>query len=226
MPRTRIKICGICRPEDARAAANAGADAIGLVFHREAGRYVSPEQALEIIANLPAMVSIVGVFVDATAAEIRRIVELVPLSAIQLHGNESPHTVADLQPLKVLRAIEVDANISKHLADWREAIERLWLTNLSGIVLETSGGGAPGGTGAANDWELIQKLQAGAQFSGLPPIIAAGGLTPENVGEVVRKLRPWAVDVSSGVESGRRMKSAEKIEAFVRAVRAADDNNG
>jgi len=183
---------------------------------------VSPEQALEIVANLPALVSIVGVFVDASAAEIRQMNELVPLAAIQLHGDESPHLVADLQPLKVLRAIDVDANISQHLAVWREAIERLWLTNLSGIILETAGGAAPGGTGAVNDWETILRLQASAQFSGLPPMIAAGGLTPENVAEVVRKLRPWAVDVSSGVESGRRMKSAEKIEAFVRAVRAAD----
>jgi phosphoribosylanthranilate isomerase len=220
--RTRIKICGICRAEDAHAACDAGADAIGLVFHPAAGRYVTPDQAMEILRRLPAMVWTVGLFVDAPVDSIRAIVSQTHLSAVQLHGHESPELVAALKPVPVIKALRLDANLGNTLREWEVAIPKLDLTNLAGLIMETPSTGAPGGTGIANDWPALANHVRAGDFQKLPPLIAAGGLTPESVGGVVRTIRPYAVDVSSGVESVRRQKSPDKIRAFVRAVRDAD----
>jgi phosphoribosylanthranilate isomerase len=225
MSRTRIQICGICRAADAQAAVEAGADAIGLVFDPAAPRYVSVDQARQIVTGVSPFISIVGMFVNADASAIRQVLEQIPLSAVQLHGQESPRLVAELKPIRVIKALRTDE--ASELSAWLGAIDQLKLTNLIGIVMETpaSAAGAPGGSGVANDWPQLRVLQSARIFDGLGALIAAGGLTPANVGDVIRLLRPFAVDVSSGVESGRREKSAEKMAAFVRAVREADNNS-
>ena len=223
MQRTRIKICGVRRPEDALAAARAGADAIGLVFHPAAPRCITAEQAKEILAVLPAFVTPVGLFVDADLETLRRTVGELHLRHVQLHGHESPEYVAGLRQLAVIKAIRVDpATFGETLAGWRQAVQALGLANLKGLVLETAGTAQPGGTGVPNDWRTVRDHQSRGGFAGLPPVVAAGGLTPETAGAVVRDLRPWAVDVSSGVEESLGKKSPEKIAAFVAAVRDAD----
>jgi phosphoribosylanthranilate isomerase len=219
---TRIKICGITNVEDALSAARCGADAIGMVFHKPAPRCVTRETARKIIAALPPFVTPVGLFVDAEVVEIREMVESLGLRHIQLHGHEPVETVAALADRIVLKAVRVaNESLPGELSLWKQAMARMNLTNLRGLVLETSGQGV-GGTGIENDWEAIAALQRNGAFDGLPPIIAAGGLRPENVGRVIRQLRPWAVDVSSGVEGSPGRKSIEKIEAFVKEVREAD----
>jgi len=219
--RTRVKICGIGHVEDAIAAARAGADAIGLVFHPEARRYVEPQRATEIVAALPPFVTPVGLFVDLPPARVGDAARSLHLRHIQLHGHETPETVAHLREFTIIKALRADpATFSQELELWREAIDRLRLTHLHGFVLETAG--TMGGSGAENDWDLIRHHRQHGDFVGLPPIIAAGGLTPENVGRVIRDLHPWAVDVSSGVESSPGRKSPDKIEAFIDAVHYAD----
>lgn len=223
MSRTRVKICGVCRSQDAAAAAGAGADAIGIVFDPNAKRCVSTDDAGKIVIGLPPFVMPIGLFVNAAAEEIRRVLRLVPLAAVQLHGDEPPEFVAELKPLRVVKALHLAAGDTVTLDRWQMAIGDLELTNLIGILLETATpGSARGGTGVVNDFAALHAMQTAGHFAGLPPIIAAGGLTPQNVGDVVRLMRPFAVDVSSGVESAHREKSVEKMEAFVRAVRAAD----
>jgi len=218
-----VKICGICRPQDAGAAASAGADAIGMVFDPKSGRHVSVDDAGAILEAAGPFVTTVGLFVNASAGEIRRVLGAVHLDVVQLHGEESPRLVAELKPIRVIKAVHLAAGDAATLQTWRDAVADLQLTNLIGILLETpSGGPERGGTGIANDFAGLHAMQTAGHFAGLPPIIAAGGLTAANVGDVVRLLHPFAVDVSSGVESARREKSADKIEAFVRAVRAAD----
>ncbi|HTW93688.1 MAG TPA: phosphoribosylanthranilate isomerase [Tepidisphaeraceae bacterium] len=216
--RTRVKICGVTRPQDAFAAAEAGADAIGVVFHSASPRGISAERAVEIFRAAGALVTCVGLFVDENIDRIRQIAQQTAVAVIQLHGEESPDIVRSLAPLRVIKAIVADKNLHQSLETWRASRP----PNLIGLVLETPTGGAPGGTGVANDWTLIERQIHSGDFAGLPPIIAAGGLTAETVGEVIRRLRPWAVDVSSGVEVRKGEKSAEKIAAFMKAVKDTD----
>ena len=221
--RTRIKICGVRRPEDALAAARAGADAIGMVFHPAAPRRVSVEEACAILAALPAFVTPVALFVDAGVERVTRLAAELHLRHVQLHGNETPEDIAQLPHLAVIKAVRVDPRrFGETLGRWRDAVAAGGLANLKGLVLETAATAEAGGTGVANDWPAVREHQARGAFDGLPPIIAAGGLTPETVGLVVRDVRPWAVDVSSGVELTRGVKSPEKMAAFVAAVRDAD----
>jgi phosphoribosylanthranilate isomerase len=223
--RTRIKICGICRPEDAAAAAHAGADAIGVVLDPSARRYVSPEDARKILAVVPPFVTPVGLFVNASADEIRRVLGIVPFAAVQLHGEESPQLVADLKPIRVIKALHLTPGDAAPFRIWRDAIRDLQLTNLIGLLLETAHpAGPPGGTGIAGDFADMRKMQTAGHFADLPPIIVAGGLTPGNVALAILRLHPVAVDVSSGVEIAHREKAANRIESFIRAVRLADDS--
>lgn len=216
-----MKICGVGYVEDAVAAARAGADAIGMVFHPSAKRHVSVERAGEILAALPPFVTPVGLFVDADAERVREVARTLGLRHIQLHGTESPELVAELKEFTILKAIRVDPKaFASELDSWRRAIAKLKLTHLQGFVLETAG--TVGGTGKANDWEIIDRHRQRGDFIGLPYLIAAGGLTPETVGDVVRRIHPWAVDVSSGVEGSPGKKSPERIEAFIRQVRSAE----
>jgi phosphoribosylanthranilate isomerase len=221
-PKTRIKICGVTRVIDAVAAVRAGADAVGMVLYPKARRCIDVATAREIVAALPAFVTPVGLFVDQGVEEVRGTAEAVGLRCVQLHGRETAADVAALAGFAVLKAIRADrATLAGELASWRAAVAG-GLSNLKGLVLETPAD-APGGTGMENDWAVILELQRAGAFDGLPPLIAAGGLRPENVGGVVERLRPYAVDVSSGVEGATfGEKSAERIRAFVAAVSRAD----
>ncbi len=223
--RTRVKICGVTRPQDALAAAEAGVDAIGMIFHEPSARNVAVEKAREIVGTLAPFVTPVGVFVDADAGTILRIAAELGLGMVQLNGGESPALVRELKTLKVMKAIRVERqSLEAELASWKAVISSLKLSNLIGLVLEPGHSGQPGGSGVANDWETVRQQQERGSFGGLPAIVAAGGLSAETVGEAVRTVRPWAVDVSSGVEEAKGIKSARKIRAFVEAVREADDS--
>jgi phosphoribosylanthranilate isomerase len=225
--RTRVKICGVCRPEDAALAARAGADAIGLIFHPRAPRFIHAERAREILAALPPFVTAVGLFVDVPTETIVRTARELGLRHVQLHGHEPPEQVRELAPLSVVKAVRVERDrFVADLGGWRAAIREMRLTNLAGFVLETAGTAESGGTGVANDWETVQAAQRAGAFEGLPPMIAAGGLNPDSVGAVIRAIRPYSVDVSSGVEEARGQKSEARIRAFVDAVRAADAEHG
>jgi phosphoribosylanthranilate isomerase len=221
--RTRIKICGVCRAADAAIAARAGADAIGMIFHPSASRYIPIERARDILSALPPFVTAVGVFVDASTETIRHTTRELGLRHVQLHGDENPEQIRELMLLTVIKAIRVERDrLADDLNVWRDAIRAMKLTNLAGFVLDTAGTGKAGGAGVANDWDAVRAAQAAGAFDGLPPIIAAGGLNPATVADVIRSIRPYAVDVSSGVESALSSKSEEKIAAFVNAVRRAD----
>jgi len=217
MPRTRVKICGVCRPEDAAAAVRHGADAVGMVRVRERERYVSIADAKAIAAELPAFVMPVLLYVDPTPDEV--IADLVQFGrsvVIQLNGGEPISTLTALRGVTVITAVRVDEQIHDRLDVLREAN----LPNLGGIILETPG--QMGGSGVANDWKTVAALQAKGAFDSLPPLIAAGGLGPLSVGQVIRDIKPFAVDVSSGVDETKRQKSEKKIAAFIEAVRQAD----
>jgi len=204
-PRVRVKICGVAAPEVARAAAAAGADAVGLVF-AESRRRVTVAQAEQVAAALPPFVAAVGVFVDAPVEEVLALAHGIPLDVVQLHGEEPPEEVAALraQGLRVVKALRVgDRFDAKELERYRAA---------TAVLLDTRTAGAAGGTGRSFDWVLARGL------SERMSVILSGGLTPENVTEALEVVRPYAVDVSSGVETDGR-KDPEKIHAFIEAVR-------
>jgi phosphoribosylanthranilate isomerase len=200
----RVKICGITRVEDALAAAAAGADAIGLVFYAKSPRAVDIEQAREILAVLPPFVTSVGLFVDAERSELERILASVPLDLLQFHGDESVQQCEAFgRPyIKALR-VKAGDDIAAQVARYPSA---------QGILLDAYVEGVPGGTGEAFDWSLIPQALS-------KPLILAGGLRPDNVAEAVSRVRPYAVDVSGGVEASKGVKDVEKVGAFIRAAR-------
>ncbi len=202
----RSKICGITRIEDALAAVEAGADAIGLVFYGKSPRAVSIEQAAVILQALPPLVTSVGLFVDMPRDELQQLLQRLPLDLLQFHGDESP---ADCEGhgrpyIKALR-VRPGEDVAAAMAPYAGA---------RGILLDTFVEGVPGGTGASFDWSLVPENAA-------KPIILAGGLDAGNVATAIRQVRPYAVDVSGGVEASKGIKDAGKIRAFVRAVRDA-----
>jgi len=204
---TAVKICGITRAADALAAARAGAHAIGLVFYAPSPRYVTPAAAAEIIRELHPFVTPVGLFVDAPAGEVQRTLSEAPVQLIQFHGSEPPDFCRQfaLPYIKTVR-MKPGVDLLQYARDYHDAKALLLDTYVEGLV---------GGSGAAFDWSLIPR--------GLPlPVILSGGLTPENVTDAVRGVRPSAVDVSSGVESAKGVKDAERIAAFIKGVRDAD----
>ena len=204
--RTRVKICGITRIEDAIAAAQAGADAIGFVFDPKSPRHIHPDQALKIARALPPFITIVGLFVNAAPDTIEGVLSHVPLDLIQFHGNEKPEQCRRYHR-SYIKAIHMKPDV-----DARE-MARLY-GDAAGLLLDTYVADAAGGSGQAFDWNRIpQDLDK--------PVILAGGLTPENVAEAVRKVRPFAVDVSSGVEQSKGIKDANKISAFIEEVKNA-----
>jgi len=215
MGRTRIKFCGITSAADAVAAADAGADAVGINFCPASSRCVSHGIAGAIVAALPPWVTPVGLFVDAPAEQVKSVADAGGLTHVQLHGHEPPEFVRKLPAhLRVTKVVHVSPGVRMMLDTWRGV-------RLAAILLETHSAAA-GGSGIENDWTAIAELQEAGAFDGLPPIILAGGLHAQNVGAVVRRLRPYAVDVSSGIEQSKGIKSAEKMRAFVRAVLDAD----
>ncbi|MDH0144544.1 phosphoribosylanthranilate isomerase [Aquipseudomonas alcaligenes] len=204
MTAVRVKICGITRVEDALAAAAAGADAIGLVFYAKSPRAVDIEQARVILAALPPFVTTVGLFVDAERSELERILASVPLDLLQFHGDESVQQCEAFgRPyIKALR-VKAGDDIAAQVARYPSA---------QGILLDAYVEGVPGGTGEAFDWSLIPQALS-------KPLILAGGLRPDNVAEAVSRVRPYAVDVSGGVEASKGVKDVEKVGAFIRAAR-------
>lgn len=208
--RTRIKICGITRPQDARLAAELGVDAIGLVFYPPSPRCVTIEQALKVVAAVPPFVSIVGLFVDADRDELSRILQQVPIDLLQFHGDESPEDCEGYNR-PFIKAVRMRDGVDLH-----QQVSRY--SSASGLLLDSYQTGVPGGTGETFDWARVAE----ARERGLNiPIILAGGLTPANVGAAISLAAPYAVDVSGGVESAKGIKDSEKMAAFVEAVRAA-----
>ncbi|MGV8902128.1 MAG: phosphoribosylanthranilate isomerase [Pseudomonas sp.] len=206
MSGVRSKICGITRIEDALAAVDAGADAIGFVFYAKSPRAVSVEQARAIIAALPPFVTTVGLFVNISRCELTEILEIVPLDLLQFHGDETPED-CDGYHRPYIKALRVQAgdDIAASCRTYSRA---------SGILLDTYVAGVPGGTGEAFDWSLIPQTLS-------KPIILAGGLTPDNVAQAIAQVRPYAVDVSGGVEMSKGIKDHDRIRAFMHAVRGS-----
>lgn len=208
---TAIKICGITREQDALAAARSGANAIGLVFYAKSPRYVTPARAAQLIRALPPFVMSVGLFVDAPADEVHQTIATARVDLLQFHGHEPPAYCRQfgVPYLKALR-VRPGLDLLQYARDYHDA---------KALLLDTYVEGTPGGTGAVFDWALIPQ--------NLPlPVVLSGGLTPENVTSAVRAVKPWAVDVSSGVEipgsANKGIKDALKIAAFVTGVRNAD----
>lgn len=221
MQHTRIKFCGITRVTDAVAACDAGADAIGLVFAAKSSRAITAAAAHEIVAATPLAVTPVGLFVDAAVDTVLESARSAGLTHVQLHGHEDPAYVSAITGLRVIKAIHVSPTIIDELSRWRDARLAGSIPNLIAILLETHSSAA-GGTGVENNWDAIAQFQDAGYLAGLPPIVLAGGLHALNVGEVVRRLRPYAVDVSSGIEQSKGVKSIEKMRAFFEAVHGAD----
>ncbi|MFZ2874231.1 MAG: phosphoribosylanthranilate isomerase [Phycisphaerales bacterium] len=208
MPRTRIKVCGI-RDEDALfAAADAGADAVGFMFVPSSPRFLSPEDAFDLMSRLPPLVASVGVFADHSADDFADVEQVCPTSYSQLHGREDQKLVRACGP-DVIKAVRFSPDtIAADLRQWGDMEE------VAAILID----GSSGGLGVAFDWTALAP-----HLEPCPKeIILAGGLTPRNVGDAIRACRPWAVDVSSGVEREKGVKDPALIEAFCDAVREAD----
>jgi phosphoribosylanthranilate isomerase len=214
---TAIKICGITREQDALAAARSGANALGFVFYARSPRAVTPARAAQLMQSLPPFVMSVGLFVDAAADEIKQTLAIARVDLLQFHGDETPQYCRQISResgvpyLKALR-VRPGVDLLQYARDYHDA---------KALLLDAYVEGTHGGTGATFDWALIPK--------NLPlPVVLSGGLTPENVTEAIRAVRPWAVDVSSGVESfkgikgTKGIKDAAKIAAFVTGVRNAE----
>lgn len=204
--RTRVKICGITRPEDGRDAALLGADAVGLVFYAPSPRYVTPSRARAIVDALPPFTTVVGLFFDAPPREVSTVLEEVAIDLLQFHGAESPEYCAGFDR-PYIKAMRVRAGMDLHGAAAQ-------YENAKALLLDHYQEGVAGGTGKTFDWSWLPADLRG-------PIILAGGLTPENVAAAIRAVRPYAVDVSSGVEVTKGVKDRAKIGAFLRSVNDA-----
>ncbi len=201
--RTRVKICGITRPEDALHAVDFGADAIGLIFTARSPRHVELEQAREIAAAVGPLVTVVGLFLDPRADEVEAVLSRVSVDMLQFHGEESP-AFCEAFGRRYLKAVPMggDSDPEAYAARYRRA---------SGFVLDSHAVGGRGGTGERFDWQRVPKLPK--------PILLAGGLTPDNVAEAIRACCPYGVDVSSGIEAAKGIKDTRKLAAFIDEVR-------
>lgn len=215
--RTRIKICGLTRPQDVHSAVEAGADAVGFVFYPKSPRFIDAVAAGRLIAQIPPFVSAVGLFVNATVEEVRAVVAQAPISLLQFHGDETPAdcaAIASAVNRPFIRAIRVKADMQaadllKYESDYRAAS-----TLFTGLLLDAFVD-SYGGSGKVFDWSLIPENIA-------PRVVLSGGLSAQNATDAVLRVRPYAVDISSGVEQDKGIKDAAKIRAFIAAVRAAD----
>lgn len=206
--RTRVKICGITRREDASAAVGAGADALGFVFHAPSPRHVEIQRAREIARSLAPFVTRVGLFVNAGRDFIAGVVDEVGIDLIQFHGDETPQDCAGYgRPY--IKAIRMKPDVDL-------AAERRRYADAAALLLDAYEPGVKGGTGQTFDWDRIPAALAGE-------IILAGGLTPDNVAEAIRRVRPYAVDVSGGVERDKGIKDPQKIKRFMLGVHLGTD---
>ena len=215
--RTLIKICGLTRPEDVRAAVDAGADALGFVFYPQSPRYVTPDQSAELISLVPPFISTVGLFVNASKEEVAWVLDQAPVSLLQFHGDETPDQcvlIAHSVKRPFIRAARVKADTTGSDLIQCESVYRAASHLFSGLLLDTHVD-SYGGAGKVFDWSLIPEELA-------PRVVLSGGLSAQNVAGAIARVRPFAVDVSSGVEQAKGIKDAEKIQAFVKAVREAD----
>jgi phosphoribosylanthranilate isomerase len=200
--RVRVKICGITRVEDAIAAARSGADAVGFVFYGPSPRHVAVERAVEIVHELPPFITKVGLFVDPSEAHVWDVLDQVSLDVLQFHGDESVDACErfDKPYIKAVR-MKPGYDVREQIASYSSA---------QGVLLDTHVEGVAGGTGQTFDWSTVPSSEI--------PLIVAGGLTPANVAQAIALTRPYAVDVSGGVESAKGIKDAALIDAFMRAV--------
>jgi phosphoribosylanthranilate isomerase len=206
-PSVKVKVCGITNAEDALAAVEAGADALGFIFFEKSPRYVVPAVAAQIIAELPPLVTAVGVFVNEGLASVRSIMDTCGLAMAQLHGDENASYCRELAR-PAMKAIRLkDRGSLLALAEYRGR------GGVRGFVLDTFSELVYGGTGQVTDWRLSAEVAQSAR------VLLAGGLTPENVAEAIHTVRPYGVDVSSGVESTPGKKDHAKVRAFLDAVR-------
>jgi phosphoribosylanthranilate isomerase len=205
---TRIKICGITRVQDALVAARAGADAIGLVFYAASPRCVDIPAAKKIIAALPPFIAAVGLFVNAKAGDVRAVLQQVPLDLLQFHGDENAEFCQQFDK-HYMKAVRVKAGVDllQYASEHRTA---------KALLLDAYREEAYGGTGHTFDWKLIPQNMS-------LPIILSGGLSAANVAQGIQSVKPWAVDVSSGVEADKGIKDSNKVIAFIHAVRKADE---
>ncbi len=207
--RTRVKICGITRREDANAAVKAGADALGFVFYAASPRAVSANMATEIMAGLPPFVTTVGLFVNADKQQVIDLLAQVPLACLQFHGDESAEYCEQFKR-PYIKAIRVNEQ-----TDLAAAAEQF--ASAQALLLDTYVKDIPGGTGQTFNWQLLPKSFAS-------DIILAGGLTPENVGDAIKTTSPYAVDVSGGVEASKGIKDHDKIKQFIHEVQCIGTN--
>ena len=217
MHRTRIKICGITREEDLRAAVAHGADALGFVFYPKSPRYVSPERFAALATALPPYVSSVALFVNASLDEVRAVVDAAPVALLQFHGDETMQAcarIADAVKRPFVHAYRMKPDTAPNDLLECELAYRAASPWFSGLLLDTYVD-AYGGAGKVFDWSLIPKELA-------PRVVLSGGLSVQNATSAVARVRPWAVDISSGVEASKGIKDARKIADFIAAVRAAD----
>ncbi|AKH38920.1 MULTISPECIES: phosphoribosylanthranilate isomerase [Nitrosomonas] len=204
----RVKICGITRVEDALVAVQHGADAIGFVFWRQSTRFISPAQAREIVVRLPPFVNVVGVYVDPSPEWVEETSITAGLSLLQFHGEETPEFCNQFK-LPYIKALRVRREMN--LLQYAELYQ-----NAKGLLLDAYTAGMPGGTGQVFDWSLIP--------TDFPlPLVLSGGLNSDNVVNAIRQVRPWAVDVSSGVEARKGIKDVNKISAFMQGVKNCED---
>lgn len=209
MKRTRVKICGLTRESDLTAAVEAGTDAVGLVFYAPSPRAVEIEQARRLVDTLPPFVTGVGLFVNAAPVFVRSVLSSVPLDLLQFHGDEPPEYCSAFQrPWIKAARMRPETDLTALARAYRGA---------RALLLDTYDPKAPGGTGRRFDWDLVPAWLA-------PQIVLAGGLSPSNVGDAIRRVGPYAVDVSGGVESAKGVKDSVKMAAFLQGVKDGDES--
>lgn len=207
--RTRIKVCGITGQEDARAAVAAGADGLGFIFVEQSPRLVDPDMVRAITGNLPPFIDTVGVFRDEAIEMVEEIVNYCRLTLVQLHGSESPEYCKSIS-CPVIKSFAIHSGTESHeLAAYSDVVR--------GFLLDTYHKDLAGGTGMVFDWKLVEQIKPPG------PVILAGGLNPENVAEAIRMVKPFAVDVNSGVEYQPGRKDTDKLKSFADEVRKADE---
>jgi len=202
----KVKICGITSYEDARAAVEAGADALGFVFYDKSPRFINPVKAAGIISRLPPFIQTVGLFVNEETAQVNWTADYCGIDVVQLHGDETPEDCLEVKR-RVIKAFRVQKIISI------DPLEKYQDYQVAGYLLDAWSPDAYGGTGRTFNWELAQSAK---QYG---PVILAGGLSPENIAEAIRVVQPYGVDVSSGVEAALGKKDPAKVKEFIRVAK-------